>query len=355
MPTLFGNRMTRRQFYQQCGSIEQVGGLRRVVLNDGMGRGVEAIELRTGAGLEILILAGRGLDILNATLHGQSFAYIAPIHAAHPAYADDEGLNFLRTFSVGFLTTCGLYNVGSPGEDRGEALGLHGRYAMLPASEVNASGKWEGNDYVMIIEGTVYEYALYGTHYRLTRRITAKLGENAVAIEDEVENMSAVRQPHQILYHFNLGWPLLDKGAETLVKSKRTIARETGEEASEKDYGKFPAVDGAPQDCAFFHEPAADSAGMARVAVVNRKASGGKGLALSMRFTRETLPWLIQWRNPRACEYIQGIEPANSWPQDRASERQAGRLQFMKAGEVRNYRLEMGFLSGKKEIDSIKI
>lgn len=355
MPTLFGRRMTRKQFYQLCGSVEQVGGLRRIVLDDGLSRGVEAIELRTGAGLEMLILAGRGLDILNATLHGRSFAYIAPIHAAHPAYADDEDLNFLRTFSVGFLTTCGLYNVGAPGEDHGEKLGLHGRYPMLPACEVNAAGRWQGNDYVMTIEGTIYEYALYGTHYRLTRRIEAKLGENAVTVEDEVENMADRKMPHQILYHFNLGWPLLGEGAETLLKSKRTIARETGKEADEKDYRVFPKINGAPQDCAFFHEPAADSSGMARVAVVNRQADAGRGLALDMRFTRKTLPWLVQWRNPRAAEFIQGIEPANAWPQDRYSERQAGRLQFMKPGEVRKYRIELGFLSGPENIKRIKI
>ena len=105
----------------------------------------------------------------------------------------------------------------------------------------------------------------------------------------------------------------------------------------------------------FIHEPHADTRGMARAAIVNRRANGGRGLAVAMRFSRQTLPWLIQWRNPVPIEYVHGLEPSNGWVMGRDLDRKARRLVFMRPGEVRRYRIELDFLSGRDELSKIKI
>ena len=355
MPNLFGKHLSREQFCKYIGNVNQVGGVRRSVLTDGQGRGVEVIDLKTGAGLAITITAGRAMDILDATLNGSSFAWLSPVGPVHPSYAQYENEEFLRSFSGGLLTTCGLTNMGAPAEDGGEKLGLHGRLPTLPAYDVNTSCRWLGNDFLLSVEGEMREYALYGPNLRLYRRITAKLGENRIVVEDEVENASTRRQPHQILYHINLGYPLMDVGTETRLRSKKTISRETGLEAAPEDYKEFSAPNPrATQEC-FFHDLATDSNGMSRVAIINPKVNGGEGLALVLRFSKKTLPWLMQWRNPLSGDYVQGIEPGNGWVEGRDKDREAGRLQFLKPGESRSYTVEFEFLSGKKQLAGIRI
>ena len=46
MPNLFGKRSTRKELEKFVGNMDQIGGLRRGVLNDGMGRGLEVIDIR---------------------------------------------------------------------------------------------------------------------------------------------------------------------------------------------------------------------------------------------------------------------------------------------------------------------
>jgi hypothetical protein len=48
--------------------------------------------------------------------------------------------------------------------------------------------------------------------------------------------------------------------------------------------------------------------------------------------------------------YVVGMEPANCLPLGRATERDAGRLQYLEAREEREYTLEMGALTSAEEI-----
>jgi len=355
MPKLCGKRLTRKQFEKVVGNTSQVGGLRRVELQDGPARGLEVVELRTGAGLELSITTGRGLDILNASLGGMPLGWISPIGAVHPSYAQATGTEFLKTFPGGFLATCGLASIGAPCTDGEDELSIHGRYPTLPGSNVRLTQQWVGNAFEMCVEGEVREVELYGTNLVLRRKISATLGENRFVIEDEVQNAGPRRTPHQILYHFNLGYPLMDVGTETLVRSKRSVSKDAIECPVEpKAWHRFPGVGGGTQDEVFFHEPQADARGMARVSVVNRKANGAQGLAVALRFTKETLPWLVQWRNPCATEYVQGIEPSNGWVLGRDEDRKAGRLVFLRPGEVRRYRVECEALTGKKALSGLR-
>ena len=91
MPNLFGERMTRRELLRHIGNVDQIGGLRRFVFNDGQGRGLEGIELTTGAGLALTVTPGRTLDILDAKLNGCSFAWLSPAGPVHPTYHDIAG------------------------------------------------------------------------------------------------------------------------------------------------------------------------------------------------------------------------------------------------------------------------
>ena len=63
-------------------------------------------------------------------------------------------------------------------------------------------------------EGEVIQAALFGEQLALRRRIEADLGGRALRITDVVTNTGATPCPHMLLYHCNVGFPVVDAGAE---------------------------------------------------------------------------------------------------------------------------------------------
>jgi hypothetical protein len=340
---------TRREIERRVGNLSQLGGTRHVELADGRSRGVRAIEFDTGgAGLRFTVLQERGLDVADFTCQGLSLVYHTPGAIAHPAYWDPAGAEWLRTFSGGLLTTCGLTYFGDPGPDGEEELGLHGRYAALPASRVCDLSRWEGDEYILEVTGWVEEASLFGDKLRLHRSITTRLGSNRVRVRDTVENYGPSRSPFTILYHVNAGFPLLDEGSE-LVSTSRSV--EPYDEQARSRIGEvnrfqgprpgFPNLD-------YLHTMASDPDGYARAAMINRGLAGGLGLTL--RFHTSSLPYLNEWKMLSEVDYVVGIEPVNTIILNRAELRSRGRLPFLDPGESRSMEVEFGVLQGDAEI-----
>ena len=174
---------------------------------------MRTIEVDAGSGLTFSVLPDRGMDIGRASCRGIPLVFFDAAAEAHPAFFDPAGSEWLRGFSGGPVTTCGLSSFGAPGRDGTEDLGLHGRVANTPAMRVADLSGWEGDDYVLRLRGTVEEGVVFGGRLRMVRTISAALGESAVRVEDEVENVGFLPSPFVILYHINPGFPLLDSSS----------------------------------------------------------------------------------------------------------------------------------------------
>src|SRR5438105_15682228 len=98
----------------------QAGGIERYVLDDGAGRGVRALCVNTGGGLRYRVLVDRGLDIDQAFFNQHSLAFLTHKGPTAPNLALDRGIDWLKSFPGGLLTSCGPMNVGAPGIDEGE-------------------------------------------------------------------------------------------------------------------------------------------------------------------------------------------------------------------------------------------
>ena len=64
---------------------------------------------------------------------------------------------------------------------------------------------------------------MFGEDLQLIRRIEAKIGESTFTIKDRVVNHGFYRTPHMLLYHINIGYPVLDEGSKFLAPIKHTI------------------------------------------------------------------------------------------------------------------------------------
>jgi len=60
---LYGKEWTRRELEEHVGRLEQVGGLRRVQGVEGFEKGLDRIQVSTGARLEFDVLPSGGMDI----------------------------------------------------------------------------------------------------------------------------------------------------------------------------------------------------------------------------------------------------------------------------------------------------
>jgi len=360
MAKLFGREYTKQELLQKVGSVAQLGGVRQVTLAEGNTAGSRAVEFRTGTGLCFTALAERALDITSAEYRGASLCWRSPCGDVHPSYFEPQGLGWLRTFPGGLLITCGMTWFGAPHQDpKGGVethsdLGLHGRITHIPAQNLYVDGTWEGDEYVMWAQAKMRETMVFGPNLLLERKVSTRLGENRIWIDDVVTNEAFTEQEHMFMYHCNLGFPVVDEGGQYLFPSQEVLPRTELAADHIADWQRFAQPNPAQEELVYYHRLRAQADGTTYVAFVNRNFNNGEGLGVYLRFNLNQMPWLCQWKMPGAQTYVTGIEPATGHGDGRPNERKSGRMITIGPGEQRNYNLEIGVLVGHGEIGQIE-
>jgi hypothetical protein len=266
------------------------------------------------------------------------------------AHYEPAGDGWLRGFSGGLMATCGLTTAGWPSTDQGQQLPLHGRASYLQARNVYVDGEWQGDDFVMWVQGRTRETVVFSEDVRLTRRVSARLGESRLFVDDILENLSQRAVPLMLAYHVNVGFPILDDGSE-LISSAQEIEPITDDRAAAlADSAHYGPPRESWQAIVLVHRLVASQNGWATTALVNRRL----GLGLYIRQRPEQLPWLWQWKQLDQGTYVAGVEPANCFGRGRADDRERGTLQFLAPGEQRAISLEIGVLDSPAAIANLE-
>ncbi len=353
MPELHGRRYTRDDLLRRVGRLDQAAGVRLVTLGDGAERGVRVLEFRTGAGFTFDVVVDRAFDIGRCEQAGKSLAWTSATGFAGPWFAEPQGLGFFRTFGGGLLTTCGLDHALFMAEDTAEqyhyppkpseSYGLHGRISNRPARLAAYGERWDGDECVLFAEGEVLQASVFGEQLLLRRRVEARVGETRLVIEDEVVNVGHDLTPHMLLYHVNIGWPVVDEGAELLVAATEVAAR--GDYPTD-GYRLIHAPARGYTEQVFEHELVSEPDGRVPVAVVNDEL----GLGAYEVFRVDQLPRHFVWRMLGEGTYVVGIEPSTNRTEGRLDARARGELIELSPGESRRYDLELGALEGSNAI-----
>jgi hypothetical protein len=345
MAKVWGLDFTRKQLLQRVGDIRQLAGAEAFELSDGNQRGTRGVRLYNAAGLQVEVLTDRGMSITHLSWQGTPLAFISPVGGVHPAFSEHSGLGWLRTWPAGFLTTCGLTQVGSPVMDGQEDLGQHGRAASLSASRVQWGGEWNGEEYRVWVEGTLHEVAVFGHHISLRRRIWMKLDESMFWIEDLVTNEGFQPAPHMFLQHFNLGFPLITSGTRLDLPEGVCSPRDAAASGGVATCSQFDEPVAGYQEQVFYHDLQADPLGMVQVSLTNPGFDHNKGLRLTWSYLKTEYPVLVEWKMMGEGLYVVGVEPANCHVEGRVSERERGTLQVLAPEETRRYRIGISFES----------
>ena len=319
--------LKKENILPRVGRMEQLAEIRRTVLDDGKGRGMRAWEVTNASGLAFTVYPDKGLDIGPATFNGLPLTWMTRNGAVAPAFYDASGIEWLRTWAGGLLTSCGWLNVGP--DCAGE--GLHGRQDHIPAEDVNSRAYWdEKGDYVLEITGRIVHARVFGEYIVTNRTIRTRLGKSEIEILDETENRGPAPSPLMQLFHMNFGWPLvsehssLEAPEHTVTPQNPYCAEHLGE------WSRFAApVPNFPEQV-FYHDLPTDADGFCTMKIVNPDTK----LAVAVSFRKAELPYLIQWKMPGACEYVTGLEPSNCYPEGQTKNAERGILRTIAPGEV---------------------
>ena len=265
------------------GHETQLSGVEEHRLVGGKGDGMRLYEATNGKGLELTLSPDRNGDITRLRYKGINMSYFSPCGYVAPAYYDKVGANWLQSFTAGFLTTCGLQAVGTPCIDDGEELPLHGSIANQPC----AQSYWEEDDKEM-----------------------------------------------EILYHMNMGYPLLDEDSEVTIPSVEVRARDDHAQEDIANWMHMEKPQGDYQERCYYHKfEGADG----KAGIYQPKLNVG----LEISFDASKLDGFVEWKMMGVRDYVLGLECGNCYPDGRDVMRKTGMLKFLKPGEAVDYHVDI--------------
>jgi hypothetical protein len=307
----------------------------------------------------LIIKQDKCLDIVRAEYAGENLAFISKHGSVSSALCNSGAFGFANGFDGGFLYTCGLDNVGAPAERNGRLCVQHGSISQIPAENVSIEyGEKDGRWFVSV-GGEMRYTALFGSKLILRRKITLGYLSDEILLEDTVRNDGFADDEYMLLYHFNVGYPLLCENTSVSVSSvestdfandkSRRNACVSGIEktAYVSDKARRNACVSGIEKTAYVNDKARCNAavsGIEKTAYVSDKArrnaaavfrfekpspkteeevfvhtlraerqiaavSNGRRTA-EFCFDGRELPYLVQWKSAASGDYALGIEPS---------------------------------------------
>jgi len=337
--------MNYRDEQKYIGHISQLFNVKEYTYSSGKARGSRAVDVSNGAGLSFTVGVDRCMDFTSVSYKGINLSYLAPAGIVAPEYYSDKGLDFLRSFAAGFLTTCGIESSGSPSDD----YPLHGRIGNTPAENVSVDID-ESAAPTVTLKGSMREARLFGQNLRLTRETSCTYGKNEIRFTDTVENLGVRESTFLMLYHFNMGYPLLSEDACYVIPQVSCKPRDAhaAEGFDKWDVVEAP-INGFVEMC-YLMELAKDENGRSFAAIYNNKLDIG----VVLRFDADVLPRFTLWKQVGEQEYVVGLEPCVAYPDGRAAAIADGSADYIAPGEKKVMNFTIGIIDGKDALAKIQ-
>lgn len=333
--------MQAREVLQKVGNMHQLADVVPVTFQDGRAHGMEGWMVKNGA-LQFTVMKDKCLDLAELSYRGIGLNFLSKPGLQGRNHYDTNGQEALRSIMGGMLFTCGLENICPPYHTADKDYPMHGRIRTTPAEHAGVDTRWTDDGYEMSIHGEMREAELFGENMVLRRTITTRWPAREIRIHDVVENQGFRHEPMMLLYHFNVGYPLLDEGTEIILPTRKVIARDAVAEPHIANWNRMQApIDNEPE-YVFLHDLEADAQGNTFAAVLNDKL----GLGLCITFAKKNLPYFMQWKSLASGDYVLGLEPANSSVYGRAYHEERGDLHYLAPFQSETMELTLRILEG---------
>lgn len=268
-------------------NLAQAASIRRYILTEGRGKGLDILDCDNGK-IRFLLNINKACDIMQLYHEGQNMSFISK-----NGFTQRE-IPFLNRFEGGMLYSCGLDSVGGR-----EGYELHGTLHNTPAEIVRAECDESG----IVVEALIHDTALFGQNLVLRRKITADIGGDSVKLEDTLVNKGTRDADYCLLYHINLGYPMLDDGAMIVADVARCEGRNDWSEQNKGSvYEISEPVDNQEETCYFL------TLDKPEISLVNEKI----GKKFTVSYSGDTLPCFLEWKSMASGDYALGFEPSTT-------------------------------------------
>ncbi len=265
--------------------LNQIAYVRRYTLTDGIEAGIKVVEVYNGK-MRFLLNESKALDVMQLFHEGVNMSFLSKNGF------NSANLPYKRRFEGGMLYTCGVDNIGTH-----DGYEIHGLLHTVPATVTELIC----NEDEIKVSGEMRLSALFGDNLLFKRTVKTKFGSSSLEVIDTLENQGYRDSEYCLLYHVNVGYPMLDEGVEILQDIEHVHPH--NDWAKDKMAGMNVLTDAIPNEeeqCYHIKHKTP------HVEVVNEKL--GKKFCLD--YSQDTLPCFVQWNSRGSGDYAQGLEPA---------------------------------------------
>jgi Domain of unknown function (DUF4432) len=323
---------------------------RLMKLSGGRREGVEVLEIETKT-FRAAILPTRGMSLWKAWLDdfevGWQSPVVGPIHPNFVPIYDPSGIGWLDGFDE-LVVRCGLESNGAPDFDAQGKLKhpLHGKIGNIPAQSLSVMVDPEAGSLAVV--GTVCETRFLVRSLELQVHYNFQLHQPSIECVDTVTNRSTRPSSMQMLYHINVGSPVLEEGSRVVFPFSELAPRDARALEGIDCWDTYLGPTAGYSEQVYFARPLAASNGWSSSLLHNAARSRGVGLDFDTR----TLPFLNLWKNTAAEQdgYVTGLEPATGFPNPRSFEEELGRVVGLLGGESRSFHWRLNILNGTEAV-----
>lgn len=340
--------MKKQELLSLVGSVQQMAYVRPVEYQEGRAANLRAYQVKNGE-LSFQVLGDKCMDIGELAYKGNNINFLSKPGLMGRNHYDTNGQEALRSIMGGFLFTSGLENICAPCTIDGKDYPMHGRIRTTPAEHRSATASWNEDEYVITVSGEMREAELFGENLILRRTVQTKLGEKSFTIRDEIENQSFRAEPMMLLYHFNIGYPLLTPGSRIVLPSKKVTPRDKHSEPHADRWNVMEEPKPNAPEYVFIHELQTDKYGNTYAAVINENLQ----LGVLLEFNQKYLPYFMEWKSTASGDYVIGLEPSNSSVYGRPYHEKENTVHMLEPFEKESIVHRITILDGKNEIDKL--
>lgn len=268
-------------------NFRQVASLRRYTVTEGSEKGLDIMDCDNGK-LRFLLNVTKALDVMQLYHEGQNLSFVSK-----NGFTGRE-LPFLNRFEGGMLYTCGLDSVGGR-----EGYEIHGTFHNTPATVIRA----ECNENGITVEAEIRSTVLFGRNLVMKRKVFSEIGGDTLKIEDTLVNESWRDEEYCLLYHVNIGYPMLDEGAKVIGEVKGCEPRNTWSNENMAVRAEISAPLPNEVETCYFLKLA-----QPKISLVNEKI----GKTFTVSYSHDTLPFFVEWKSMACGDYALGLEPATT-------------------------------------------
>ena len=272
---------------ERISNLDQVASLRRYRITTGRETGLEVIDCDNGK-IRFLLNVSKACDMMQLYHQGQNMTFVSK-----NGFIQRE-LPFAKRFEGGMLYTCGLDSAGER-----EGFEEHGSFHNTPAEILRA----ECNDKEIVVEAVIRDTEVCGKNLVFRRKILSKLGSDSVVVEDRLTNEGYRSENYCLLYHVNIGYPMLDDGARIQSDSEVCLPRTPWAEKNLDSACEISAPIPNWEETCYYLMPRNHE-----VSLVNEKIAK----EFTVSYSGDTLPQFLAWKSLASGDYAVGLEPTTT-------------------------------------------